>query len=169
MFLTRVQNDTTTLKTLVVSCKVKYTIACCAMLSRSFGCNSLQPHGLQPARLQYPWGFSRQEYWSELPCPPPGDLPKPRIELRSSAFLADSLPSELPGKPFYMLLYKASLVAQRVKRLSAMMETQVRSLGQEDPLEKEMATHSRILAWKIPWTEEPGRLQAIGSQRVGHD
>ena len=63
----------------------------------------------------------------------------------------------------------ASLVAQMVKRLPAMWETQVRSLGQEDPLEKEMATHSSTLAWKIPWTEEPGRLQSTGSQRVGHD
>ena len=50
-----------------------------------------------------------------------------------------------------------------------MKEMQVRSLGWEDPLEKEMATHSRILAWEIPWTEEPGGLQSMGSQRVGHD
>ena len=56
-----------------------------------------------------------------------------------------------------------------VKNLSAMQETQVRSLGQEDPLEKEMATHSSILAWRIPWTEETGGLQSTGSQRVGHD
>ena len=56
-----------------------------------------------------------------------------------------------------------------VKRLPAMWETGVRSLGWEDPLEKEMATHSSPLAWKIPWTEEPGRLQSMGSQRVGHD
>jgi len=56
-----------------------------------------------------------------------------------------------------------------VKRLSTMWEMQVRSLGREDPLEKEMATHSSTLAWKIPWTEEPGRLQYMGSQRVGHD
>ena len=63
----------------------------------------------------------------------------------------------------------ASLVAQRLKHLPAMWETQVRSLGQEDPLEKEMATHSSILAWRIPWTEEPGRLQSTGSQRVGHN
>ena len=60
-------------------------------------------------------------------------------------------------------------MAQRVKRLSAVQETQVRSLGQEDPLEKEMATHSSTIAWKIPWMEDPGRLQSIGSQRVGHD
>ena len=56
-----------------------------------------------------------------------------------------------------------------VKNVPAMQETQVRSLGQEDPLEKNMATHSSILAWKIPWTEEPGGLQSMGSQRVGHD
>ena len=61
------------------------------------------------------------------------------------------------------------LVAQTVKHLSTMRETRVRSLGWEDPLEKEMAIHSRTIAWKIPWTEEPGRLQPLGSQRVRHD
>ena len=61
------------------------------------------------------------------------------------------------------------LVAQAVKHLAAVWETRVRSLGWEDPLENEMATHSSTLAWKIPWTEEPGRLQSMGSQRVGHD
>ena len=60
-------------------------------------------------------------------------------------------------------------MAQTVKRLSAMQETQVRSLGREDPLEKEMAAHSNILAWKIPWTAGPGRLLSMGSQRVGHN
>ena len=63
----------------------------------------------------------------------------------------------------------ASLVAQRVKHLPAMRETQVQSLGQEDLLEKAMATQSSTLAWKIPWTEKPGSLQSMGSQRVGHD
>jgi len=62
-----------------------------------------------------------------------------------------------------------SLVAQMVKHMPTMQETWVQSLGREDLLEKEIATHSRILAWKIPWTEEPGRLQSTGSQRVGHD
>ena len=57
-------------------------------------------------------------------------------------------------------------MVQTVKRLPTMQETQVQSLGREDLLEKEMATHSSILAWKIPWTEEPGRLQSMGSQRV---
>ena len=62
-----------------------------------------------------------------------------------------------------------SLVAKMVKRLPATRETWVQSLGQEDPLEKEMATHSSTLALKIPWMEEPGRLQSLGSQRVGHN
>ena len=66
-----------------------------------------------------------------------------------------TLPGSKPG---------ASLVAQRIKHLPAMQETQVRSLGWEDPLEKEMATHSSILGWRIPWTEEHGRLQSMGSQ-----
>ena len=64
---------------------------------------------------------------------------------------------------------KTSLVAHTVKRLSTMWETRVQSLGWENPLEKEMAIHSRTIAWKIPWTEEPGRLQSTGLQRVGHD
>ena len=68
----------------------------------------------------------------------------------------------------YVYLYGAFLVAQRLKNLSAMQETWVQSLGQEDPLEKEMATHASILVWRIPRTEEPGRLQFMGSQRVGH-
>ena len=63
----------------------------------------------------------------------------------------------------------ASLVAQMVKNLPAMQETWVQSLGGEVPLEKGMATHSSILAWEIPWTEEPGGLQSMGSQRVGHN
>ena len=66
-------------------------------------------------------------------------------------------------------MYTASLVAQTVKNLPAMQEIQVRSLGWEDPLEKGMATHSSILAWEIPLTEEPGGLQSMGLQRVGHN
>ena len=62
-----------------------------------------------------------------------------------------------------------SFVAQLGKSLPAMLETRIRFLGREDPLEKEMATHSSTLAWKIPWMEEPGRLQSMGSHRVGHD
>ena len=68
----------------------------------------------------------------------------------------------------FFLLFKLQ-VAQTVKRLSAIQRTWVRSLGWEDPLEKEMAAHSSILAWKIPWRAEPGRLLSMGSQRVGHN
>ena len=64
---------------------------------------------------------------------------------------------------------RASLAAQMVKNLPAMQETQVRFQGWEDALEKGVVTHSSILSWRIPWTEEPGGLQSIGSQRVGHD
>ena len=72
---------------------------------------------------------------------------------------------------FWAIIYIiwASLVAQKLRHLPAMWETRVRSLGQEDPLEKETATHSSIFAWRIPWMEEPGGLQSTGSQRVGHD
>ena len=118
--------------------------------------------------------------------PSPGDLPDPGIEPGSPAFQADALTSEPPGKPrsrrggikrgesklasnhFLMCspqsgsLLWASQVAQRLKHLPAMRETWVRSLGREDPLEKEMATHSSILAWRIPWTEESGGLQSTG-------
>ena len=66
-------------------------------------------------------------------------------------------------------LTTTSLVAQTIKRLSTMWETRVRSLGREDPLDKEMAIHSITIAWKIPWIEKPGRPQSMGSQRVGHD
>ena len=76
-------------------------------------------------------------------------------------------PGEGIGYPFQCSW--ASLVAQLVKNLPAMQETRIWSLGWEDTLEKEMATHSSILAWRIPWTEKPGRLQSVGLQRVGHD
>ena len=76
---------------------------------------------------------------------------------------------KLRAHRYTLFTQEASLVAQMVKHLPVMQETRVQSLGWEDPLEKEMATHSSTLAWKIPWTEEPGRLQSMGSQRVGHD
>ena len=74
--------------------------------------NSLQPHGLQPARLLCPWGFSRQEYWSGLPCLPPGDLPTSGVKPRSPALQADSLPAEPPGKPKNTGVGKLSLLQQ---------------------------------------------------------
>ena len=79
------------------------------------------------------------------------------------------LPRLLLSIPLSKDIWGASLVAQMVKRLSTMRETWVQSLGWEDPLEKEMAIRSSTIAWKIPWTEEPGRLQSTGLQRVGHD
>ena len=80
-------------------------------------------------------------------------------------WLTDSYPLYHQGSPKGFKVCSSHL-AQRIKHLPAMQETRVRSLGWEDPLEKEMATHSSILAWRIPWTEEPGGLQSTGSQRV---
>ena len=122
-------------------------------------------------------GFSRQEYWSGLPFPSLGDLPNPGIEPRSPALQADVLTSEPPGKLRIVLDFgnyrhislRASLVVQWQRIHLPMHETQVRSLGWEDPLEKKMATQSSILAWEILWTEEPGRLESKGSPRVRHD
>ena len=71
--------------------------------------------------------------------------------------------------PLFVVISQTSLVAQTVKHLPTMQKTRVQSLGQEDPLEKGMATHSSILAWKIPWMEERGRLQFMKLQRVRHD
>ena len=102
-------------------------------------------------------GFFRQEYWSGWPFPSPADLPDPGIELKVSC---------IPGPCSHSIPFWASLIAQLVKNLPAMWETWVRSLGQEDPLEREMATHSSILAWRIPWTEEPGGLQFMQSQEL---
>ena len=99
----------------------------------------------------------------------PGCVPSLMLQID----LGDSKALRELQSPLYFvgtLLYDmTSLVAQTVRRLPTMQETRVQSLGQEDLLEKEMATHSSILAWKIPWMEEPGRLQSMGSQRVGHD
>ena len=71
--------------------------------------------------------------------------------------------------PLFVVISQTSLVAQTVKRLPTMRKTRAQSLGREDPLEKGMATHSSILAWKIPWMEERGRLQFMKLQRVRHD
>ena len=75
----------------------------------------------------------------------------------------------MQGSSGSLVWNKQILMAQRLKHLPAIQETGVRSLGREDPLEKEMATNSSTLAWKIPWTKEPGRLQSMELQRVGHD
>ena len=92
-------------------------------------------------------------------------------QITSFSYQNSGLNQESGGKPLgqpgmtQIKAPMASLVAQIVKRLPAMWETRVRSLGWENPLEKEMATHSSILAWEIPWTEEPGELQPMGSQK----
>ena len=104
-----------------------------------------------------------------MPFPIPGTLPDSGIELTSPAMAGRFFTAESPEKPIYSSFTLTSLVAQTVKCLPTMQETWVQSLGWEDPLEKEMATHSSVLDWKIPWMEEPGRLHSMGSQRVGHD
>ena len=98
-----------------------------------------------------------------MPLPPPGDLPDPGIEPMSptpAALGSGFFTSKPPG---------TSLEAQTVKRLPTIQETQVQSLGRKETLEKKMAPRSSTLAWKIPWMEEPGRLQSMGSQRVRHN
>jgi len=96
-----------------------------------------------------------------------------RKEFNCNAGDADLIPGleRSPGEGIgYPFQYSwASMVAQTIKNLSAMLETLIRSLGGEDPLEEGIATHSSILAWRIPWTEDPGWLQSMGLQRVGHD
>ena len=120
--------------------------------------------------------FSRQEYCSGLSFPTPKDLPDPRIKPASLAspelaggFFTTSATWEAGNicRPFWLLWLPCWLRWQRI--YLAMWETWVRSLGQEDPLEKGMATHSNILVWRIPRPEETGGLQSMGSQRVGHD
>ena len=129
-------------------------------------------------------GFSRQESWSGLPCPPPGDLCNPGIE--SVCLMSPALPSRffttsaicealapllVLSKCIYLWI-RVSWVLLVIKNplpVQEMQETQVQSLHWEDPLKESMATHFRILAWRIPWTEEPGGLQSQGSQRVRHD
>ena len=130
--------------------------------------------------------LSRPEYWSGQLFPSPGNLTNPGIKPRSPALQADSLPAGPPGKPlllgvflkaFSVICYQLALnwgfsgglAVKKLPAVQEMQKVQVWSLGWEDPLEEGMATHSSILAWIIPWTEEPGRLQSLGSQRVRHN
>ena len=115
--------------------------------------------------------YSRFPSWPH----PLGPSPDPVVYLLHPALLGDG--AETHPHPtntsqlcwLHLYLPFPSLVAQRVKNLPAMQETWVQSLGQEDPLEKGMATHSNILAWRIPWIEDPGGLQSMGSQSIGHN
>ena len=108
------------------------------------------------------WGQGVQRQGSSPACPEPHEvlLQRPGVPHKSQS--PDSLFSRRPTR--FADIY--SLIAQSVKNLPAMQETQVQFLCQEDPLEKEMAIHSSILAWKIQWTEEPGGLQSMGSQEA---
>ena len=143
------------------------------MLSCSVVSDSLKPHGLQPARLLCPWGYSTQEYWSGLPCPPPQALTNPGNQPRSHTLKADYLLVKPPGKPKNIgVIFQTqelnlgsldeSLVAQLVKNPPAMWETWVRSLGWEDSLEEDIATHSSILAWRIPMDRRAWRATLHG-------
>ena len=106
-------------------------------------------------------GFSRQECWSGVPLPSPMEAWCAAIHGVAKSQTQLSNWTEMNWTEWS---FGASLVAQRLKHLPPMQETRVWSLGREDPLDKEMATHSSILAWRIPWTEEPGRLQSMWSQ-----
>ena len=118
-------------------------------------------HGLSQARI-LAWvsiSFSRGSSW-------PGD------QICISCICRQFFTTDLPGKPLVKKMKSSNIKFPGhlvVKNLPAMQEMQVRSLGWEDPPEKEMATHSSILAWRIPWTEEPVRWQSMRSQRVGHN
>ena len=137
---------------------------CLAFLNRHFPPQSPPSHPLHKSLC------SEQQ-------PSPWDCSTtPKLQLLACTFQKTGIPvwgMYGCGKDCLMLipfrLPQTSLVAQSVKNLPAMQEIWVRPLGWEDPLEKEMATHSSILAWKISWREEPGGLQSMGSPRVGHD
>ena len=119
----------------------------------------LKSHPLSPPQPHFLWMLH-----ANPDTPQMSQVPSQPCAVHLFIFWSGVLTSSMISK-----LTLTSLVAQMVKRLSTMWETWVRSLGQEDPLEKEMEIHSSTIAWKIPWTEEPGRLQSMGSQRVGHD
>ena len=105
--------------------------------------------------------------WLRINLTPPNKRKREKYNLAETPTEGSSI--SLLGHVFISDFKMTSMVAQIVKHLPAMWEAWVQSLGQEDPLEKEMATHSSTFAWKIPWAEEPGRLQYMGLQRVGQD
>ena len=142
--------------------------------SHSFVSDPLWPHGL------YVHGIlqARILEWVAFPFSRGSSQPRDqtRVSCIAGGFFTNwanreaQFPELLRCVPTITTWYgSSSLVAQRLKHLPPMWETRVLSLGWEDPLEKEMVTHSSILAWRIPWTEKPGRLQSMGLQRVGQD
>ena len=134
------------------------------------GFRSSANEGWNPGALSLQVGNSLTWHtWGSATFPRPR-LPKSKMTKLFDKIKNDGLRMSITRLTFSLYsAYQASLVAQTVKRLSAMQETQVWSLGWEDPLEKEMAAHSSTLAWKTPWTEESGRLQSMGLQKVRHD
>ena len=133
--------------------------------------DSLSPHGCGPPG-SFAHGFFKKEYWNELPF----SYSRGSSPTRDRTYIGRQVPLPLHyllmSTVLFWRLYTfkwASLVAQMVKNLPAVWETWIQCLGWEDPLEKETATHSSVLASEIPWTEEPGRLQLVESQRVRHD
>ena len=114
-------------------------------LSHSVMSNCLRPHGLQPIRFLCPWGFSRQAYWSGLPCPPPEDLPNPGIEPRSPTLQADSLPSEPPGKPM-------SNEVGSLPLLQGIFPTQILNPG---------LPHCRQILYHLSHHESPRELEQV--------
>ena len=148
--------------------------------------DSVRPHRRQPTRLPRPWDFPgkntgvgchfllqcvRVKSESEVvqSCLTLSDPMDCSLSGSSSTLKNDVLTLKRTHIVLQPFINGASLVAQMVKNLPAMKETWVRSLGWEDPLEKGVATHSGILAWRIPWTEEPGWLQSKGLQRIKRD
>ena len=159
------------------SIKFFYKIVCVCVCVCSIVPDSATPWTVA---LQAPLsvGFSRQVYWSGLPFPTSGHLPDPGIEpssLVSPVMAGGFFTTEPPRSDSILGLagHRVSVglpqVAQWVKNPSAKRETRVRSLGQEDPLEEGVATHSSIFAWRIPSIEEPDGLQSIEWQKVRHD
>ena len=137
------------------------------------GSDYLRSHGLQPTRLLCPWnspgkntGVGSYSLFQEIFPTQESNLDL--LHCRQILYHLSHQGSPFPAK-FRVSSCRTFLVAQMVKCLPTMWETRVQSLGREALWEKEMATHSSIVAWKIPWTEEPGRLQSMGSPRVGHD
>ena len=116
-------------------------------------------------------GSPTKSFSTFLSLDPHKNLVRPLPDRQNTIDVVECMASGAKQSAFesVFITSQLSLVAQTVNHLSTMRETWVRSLGREDPLEKEMAIHSSTIAWKIRWTEEPGRLQSMGSQRVGHD
>ena len=126
---------------------LRYAVCSCSVVS-----NSLWPHGLQPARLLCPWGFSRQEYWGGMSCPPPGDFPKPGTEPRSPALQADSLPSVLPAKPMNTVVGQSE-ISQRCPTLCSHTDYTVHGILQSRVLEWIALPFSRGSSQPRDWTQ----------------